>query len=137
MQISLKQINDTAYFEGTTQSGHSIRIHSPLSDNEEKKAPSPMEALLMAAAGCTSVDIVLILGKMKQKFQDFTVHVQGDREKVGEAKPFRKIHLSYHYEGDLNEDKVKRATQLSVEKYCSVIESLHPNCKVSWDVKII
>ena len=136
MRINLKQIGTTAYFEGSTESGHSIRLNSPLTDEEEKKAPSPMEALLMAAASCTSVDIVLILEKMKQTMQSFSVDVNGEREQIGDAKPFRSIQLSYHFKGDLDEKKVKRATKLSVEKYCSVLESLHPDCEISWDVTI-
>ena len=136
MRVSLKQLDKTAYFEGTTESGHSFRLNSTLTSVEEKKAPSPMEALLIAAASCTSVDIVLILGKMKQEMEDFSVDIQGEREQIGDAKPFRKIHLIYNYKGNLDEKKVKRATKLSVEKYCSVLESLHPDCDVSWKVNI-
>lgn len=137
MKLQVKQIGHQAYFEGTTESGHQMRLHSTLSDDEDKKAASPMESLLMSVAGCSSVDVVMILEKMKQPLRNLSIDVHGERVEIDDAKPFRNIQLHFQLKGDLDEKKATRAVQLSVEKYCSVIESLHPDCEVDWEVSIL
>lgn len=136
MKITLNQIGQAAHFNCTTESGHTLELNSPLQDGEQKQAPSPMEALLMACAGCTSVDIVLIMQKMKQEMTNLQVEVDGQREKIADAKPFRKINLHYIYYGQVEQAKAERATKLSVEKYCSVLESLHPDVEINYSVEI-
>ena len=137
MKLQVKQIGDKAHFEGMTESGHTLTLNSTLSDDEQKIAASPMESLLMAIASCSSVDVVLILKKMKQAYDSLEIDVEGERVQTGEAKPFRKIDLLFRFQGSgLEEKKLTRAVKLSVEKYCSVIESLHEDCAVNWAVEI-
>lgn len=137
MKQVLEQISTEAHFEVTTEQGFKFQMHAPLSDDEEKQAPSPMEVLLGAVPGCTSVDIILIMKKMKQPLEKLVVEVDGNREKKENTKPFQKINLLYKFFGNIDESKALKATQLSVEKYCSVIDSLDPNIEILWNVEII
>ena len=76
-----------------------------------------MEVVLMALAGCSTMDVLSILEKMKQKVDSYHVDVDGEREPDQVPAVFTKIHLTYKLEGDLDPTKVNRAVQLSQEKY--------------------
>jgi len=136
MKVHLEQIGTDALFKGSDNKGNSITIHSPLGDNATKQGPSPMETLLMSAAACTSVDVIIILKKMKQAMENLTVDIDGVREEIDDAKPFRKIDFVYTIKGDVDQKKAERSVKLAIEKYCSVLESLHKEIKVGWKVVI-
>ncbi|MBX2845068.1 MAG: OsmC family protein [Saprospiraceae bacterium] len=137
MKVVLKQIGSDALFEGVPAEGNPITIHSPREAGTTKQGPSPMENLLLSAAGCTAVDVIIILKKMKQPMENLTIEIEGERQEIDDAKPFRKIHLLYKITGEVDQKKADRAAKLAVEKYCSVLESLHPDIKVSFEVIIL
>lgn len=96
-----------------------------------------MQLLLVAAASCSSIDIISILKKQKQPLKDIKITVQGEREKDKVPSLFTDIHIHYKLFGDLNEDKVKRAINLSIEKYCSVSKTLEVTAKITTSYEII
>lgn len=83
-------------------------------------APSPLEMLIMAAGSCTAVDIVDILEKMRIDFSDLTVEVNAVRGEGERSRIIEEMHFHYTLRGDVPEDKLKKAIELSMEKYCSV-----------------
>ncbi len=137
MKVTLNQIGDDAYFEATTSGGQISHVHAPLESGFEKKAPSPMETLLVAAAGCTSVDVLLILKKMKQPIEHLSIEIEGHRQEKDSAKPYSKIDYIYKIKGDVALKKAERAVSLAVEKYCSVLESLDPEIMVNYNIELI
>lgn len=134
MKIQLERINDNYLFELTNQNGHKILLDN--TSEENPRGVSPMESLLMALVGCSSIDMVSILKKQRQEITHFSAIVDGEREQVKEAKPFREIHIRFKLTGKIDQDKANRAAALSFEKYCSVSMSLDPKIKVSWEVII-
>jgi len=84
---------------------------------------SPMQLLLLSAAGCTSYDVVMILKKMRQPIEGLEVEVSGERSEE-HPRVYTEVHLHYKIYGDLEDGKVKRAIELSQEKYCSVAAQL-------------
>jgi putative redox protein len=95
-----------------------------------------MLALLLAAAGCTAADIVLMLEKMRVDLSRLSVDVDGIR-RGEDPRRFEGIHLRYHIGGDgLDDAKAQRAVSLSVKKYCSVMHTLAPDVAISYDVEI-
>lgn len=105
-------------------------------DCENETAPGPMLALLLAAAGCTAADVVLMLEKMRVDLSRLSVDVDGVR-RGEDPRRFEAIHLRYHIGGDgVDDAKAQRAVSLSVEKYCSVMHTLAPDIAISYDVEI-
>lgn len=105
-------------------------------DGDNAAGPGPMLALLLAAAGCSAADVVHILNKMKIGLKEFRIEVDGTRREE-EPRRYVAIHLAYHLRGDgLTEEKARRAINLSIEKYCSVIHSLAPDIAISYDVAL-
>ena len=98
--------------------------------------PAPMEMVLRALTACTGMDVISILNKMKQDVRSFEVHAEGER--VDEhPKVFKEIKITYIVRGkNLNPDKVKRAVELSQEKYCPVSATLKHTAKITYDIVI-
>jgi len=93
------------------------------------------DLLLLAAASCSTYDILLILTKQHEPLENVEVTCTGEQEK-DPPYTFTHIHLHYSLTGSLNPDKVKRAIQLSQEKYCSVTNTLKGSVEITSDFKI-
>lgn len=99
-------------------------------------AMSPMESVLASAAGCSTIDIVMILNKMRQPLEAIYVQVDGTRRDEI-PRIFTKIHLHYILHGDLKDNKVKKAIDLSIEKHCSVVIMLAQTIEVTSSYEIV
>ena len=123
-------------FTGQTESGHSIVIGT--ADGEAPKpGPSAMELVLMGAGSCSAWDVVEILRKGRQAIEDVIVELDADRAPEP-PKVFTRIHLHFIVKGrDLSEHRVKRAIDLSVEKYCSATKMLEKTATVTHEFEII
>ncbi|WP_297464079.1 OsmC family protein [Thermococcus sp.] len=79
---------------------------------------SPMKLLLLSVAGCTAYDVVMILQKMREPIRGLEVRISGERREE-HPKVYERIHLHYVVRGNVREEKVRRAIELSQDKYCS------------------
>jgi putative redox protein len=111
-------------FSSITPSGHQIKMDAAAEVGGKNTGARPTELLLNAVAGCTGIDIISILNKMRLNPISFHIEVQGSRAE-DHPKRFTTINIHYVLEGDLPEAKVIRAIQLSKDKYCSVAHSLN------------
>ena len=106
-------------------------------DGDAKLGSSPVETLLVAAAACTGSDVVAILEKQRVKLRSLEVAVKGTRREE-HPRRFTAIHFRWSIAGDgVDETKARRAIDLSLEKYCSVVASLAPDIRISYDVAIV
>ena len=105
-------------------------------DGERREGTSPMELLLAALGGCTSIDVVAILAKMRQPLNRFEIELSGARKDT-DPKSYTAIELIFKLWGDgLDEERVDRAVELSLNKYCSVFHSLSKEIKLTTKIKI-
>ena len=127
---------DGMQFVGETGSGHSLVIDGAPEVGGRNTGMRPMEMVLLAVGGCTAMDVVFMLRRARQPLDDCWIEVEGDRvEEI--PKVFEKIHLHYVIEGEgLNEKQVKRAVEMSADKYCSVSHMLKAAVEVSYDYEI-
>ena len=132
MKVTLNRINEDYLFEGKGPNNVSVLIDNKT--NDVVKGASPMELLLMAVGGCNAIDIIYVLKKQRQVVDSYSVEVEGTREEVRRAKPFKSIHVTVHLEGDIAPAKALRAASLSFENYCSVSITLENSVKVTYDV---
>jgi putative redox protein len=103
-------------------------------DGDNAAAPGPMLTLLLAAAACTGADVVVILQKMRVTLQEVRIEASGVRREQ-EPRRYTGLHLEYHLKGDgLDLAKARRAVDLSITKYCSVVSSLAPDIGVTHEV---
>ena len=103
-------------------------------DGAAAEGPSPMEALLLALAGCSGADVVSILKKKRADLRAFRVEVVGERRDE-HPKRYTAITLRYHVSAPgLGEEHARRAIDLSLEKYCSVTHSLAKDIAVHYEL---
>lgn len=131
MNVSLERINDDYLFEVTNANGMSVRLDNKSKTTGEVQGISPMELLLMGVAGCSSIDIVVILNKQKINPKVLKMEVHGHRHENEVPALFYQIDIAIHLEGDFSPEKAKRAAQLSFDKYCSVSKTLEPTAKIN------
>jgi putative redox protein len=120
-------------FVATSPSGHAITIDS---DRASNKAPGPMELVLMALGACTATDVVSILKKKRQKLEGLEVICSGERASEPPTV-WIKLEILYRLRGSLEEAAVKRAIELSEQKYCSVSAMLQKTATLTWRHEIL
>jgi putative redox protein len=124
-------------FEGAGWSGIDVRMDAAKEFGGHETAARPLELLLVSLAGCTGMDVVSLLRKMRVGFTGLELEIEAEKS---EEHPhvFTDINLVYIVTGtDIDEDKVKRAIQLSQDKYCSVSAMLRKACPVNWSYRIV
>ena len=118
-------------FIGTNEAGQSVTMDG------EGHAPSPMHLMAMAVGGCSSIDVVMILEKARQKITDCICEIEAERAERA-PRVFTKLHAHYKVYGqDLKPAQVERACQLSMEKYCSASLMLSKSVAISHSFEII
>jgi putative redox protein len=118
-------------FRGSEAGGPTILI-----DGDNAAGPGPMLTLLLAAAGCTGSDVVVILRKMRLELRELRIEISGTRREK-EPRRYLAIHLDYYLVAEgLDAVKARRAIDLSLEKYCSVIHSLAPDIAVTYSLTL-
>ncbi len=130
LKVMVASTNGSLNYKGTNSRSQSII----LSGNQE--AVRPMESVLIAAATCSSIDIEMVLKKMRQDMQNIDVTVTGKRED-GIASVFTDIHLHYKVIGDIRREKLDKAITMSMEQYCSVSIMLSKAVMITWSSEII
>jgi putative redox protein len=119
-------------FLATSGSGHSIPFDS---DRQTNSAPGPMEMLLAALGSCSSVDVVEILAKKRQKLVSLEVAVSGERA-PDPPTVWTKIEMVYRLSGKLDEKAVRDAIELSQNKYCPVAVTLSKTAAITYRYEI-
>jgi len=130
MIAQLRWLGPDMQLEGTTASGQIVKLDST-SDKAAPIGPSPLELVLQALGGCTTMDIVSILQKMRRTITALTLDLDAERR---EAYPriFTHIHILYKLVSpDTTENELAHAIKLSEEKYCSVSGMLRPTVKIT------
>jgi putative redox protein len=134
MRTKLRWI-EKFHLEGNTETGHAIHMDSAAA-GKITKGPAPKELLLQALAGCTMMDVALILEKSRKSPEKFWIEVEGELAKE-HPRVFTKIHLKYYFVGkNLDNETVKRAIELSRNQYCAISSMLKKVAEVTYSFEI-
>ena len=109
-------------FESTNPSGLNLRIDAGPEDGGTGEGLRPKALMLSSLAGCSGLDVASLIAKMKLEVERFHIEIKGDLTEE-HPKFYDKVLIEYHFHGpELSEPKLQRAVELSVEKYCGVME---------------
>lgn len=126
-------------FESTPPSGNRLVMDISVEEGGTNTGPTPVEALLSAIAGCSAVDVVMILQKKKQILTSYRVEIDGERGPIGVyPRPFVSVTMRHIVSGEnLDPAAVARAVQLSDEKYCTVLATVRsaPAVTSEWAIE--
>lgn len=124
-------------FEARDEKGHVLHTDSSKENGGEDGGFRPMQLLLTALGGCSAIDMVSILKKQKQKIDSFVIEIEGEREAGALPSLWKTVRVLYTLKGTVDAEKANKAAALSIEKYCSVAETLRRGgTEISWMVVV-
>ena len=136
MRVRIKWLEHRS-FEAETGSGHTVLMDGPPDHGGRNLAARPMEMILVGLGGCSAFDVVDILSKARQQIDDCQVEIEAQRADAIPAV-FTNIHMHFTISGsDLTAKQVKRAVELSADKYCSVAMMLRPGVEITYDYELV
>jgi putative redox protein len=137
IRIRLERVEGDYGFKALDAQEHQLLIDSSKENGGNEAGFRPMQTLLAALGGCSGIDIVSILKKQRQEINTFSIEIQGERETGREPSLWKSITVDFSLSGKLEEEKVRKACALSMEKYCSVAETLRrAGATISWNVHV-
>lgn len=134
MKVSLQRLNNDYHFETKNERGDVVYLDNKSEENPQ--GSSPMDLILRGIAGCSSIDVVMILKKQKVELEDLQVEVEGFREDGAVPNVFKRIHLHFLLKGETTAAKALRAVGLSMEKYCSVSKMLEKAADITYSITL-
>jgi putative redox protein len=137
IKIDIERVNGDYGFEARDSNGHIVRMDTSPETGGENFGNRPMQLLLIALGGCSGIDIISILRKQRQDVKGFSAQIEGDRQAGVEPSLWQHVNLVFNLTGTIDPEKAKRACELSMNKYCSVAETLRlAGCEMKWEVRI-
>ncbi len=137
MGIKLEYLEDLRFRAYSDENdGYSILLDTSKESGGSGEGMRPTDLILVSLAGCSSMDIISILKKKRQNIVDYKVSVTGEKADT-HPRAFTKITIIYTIRGkNIEEQAVKRAIELSKDKYCSVWAMLKGAIDIEWSYKI-
>jgi putative redox protein len=138
IEIEINRLQEDFGFEAKDAHGHTVLMDSNPESGGKNFGVRPMQLLLIAFGGCSGIDVVSILKKQRQEIKGFRILVRGEREKDKVPALWSELTIIFELKGNIDLDKAKKACELSVNKYCSVAETLRKaGGDVKWEVRVI
>ncbi len=138
MKIKLKRVDDAFNMLAVDELGHEVFMDSSVENGGKNKGVRPMSMLIMGMGGCSAIDVVMILKKQRQPIDDLAIELEAEREKGKEPALWSKVKVRFILNGNIDKKKAEKAVSLSMEKYCSVAETLRKaGTELSWETEVI
>jgi len=137
VRIALSLVAPEYGFEATDPAGNTARFDTSPDDGGKDFGVRPMQSLLMALGSCSGIDVVSILKKKRQTLERYSMIIEGQREKGKVPALWEKVHVTFQLWGAIDHDKAMHAIALSIDKYCSVAETLRrAGCRLTWSLEL-
>lgn len=136
MKIKLNRISEPLHFRAINEHNNSVDLDAKMVAGGTGSGIGPMENLIASLGGCSSIDVVLFLKKFRQDLKDIRVEIDAERDPVNVPALFIKVHMHFDLYGDLDDKQVKKAIELSVDKYCSVAQILKKTVPITYTYQI-
>jgi putative redox protein len=137
IEINLQRVNVDFGFEAKDANGHMVHMDTSDESGGNNFGVRPMQMLLMGLGGCSAIDIVMILKKQRQTIDDFSIKITGEREAGKEPSLWANAKVIFTLKGDIDKEKAYRACELSMNKYCSVAETLKRGGSIlTWELVV-
>ncbi|HYF33562.1 MAG TPA: OsmC family protein [Chitinophagaceae bacterium] len=135
LRIEIDRVEGDFGFEARDAYGHTARLDTSPETGGQNFGIRPMQMVLMALGGCSGIDVVSILKKQRQTITRYHMIIEGEREKGKEPSLWTIIQMTFELDGTIEPEKARRACQLSIEKYCSVAETLRrAGANITWKI---
>lgn len=132
MEINLNRISGKFNFQAVNDHGIKVDLDAKPAIGGEGKGFRPMEMLLVGLGGCSGIDVVNVLTKQKEDLRDIHINIKASRRDAEMPPIFENIEIHFHLYGNLSDAKVKRAIDMTFEKYCSVSNILGRSASINY-----
>lgn len=137
IRVELERVHGDYGFRGKDAAGHEVLFDSSTEHGGDNFGIRPMQSLLFALGSCSAIDVVSILKKQKQNLTSLRIKIEGERADTKPISLWENINLSFEFNHGVDEEKAKKACALSVEKYCSVAETLRrAGATINWRIQL-
>jgi putative redox protein len=137
IKVELERVNEGFGFEARDVNGHTVRIDTSAETGGNNFGVRPMQLLLMGLGGCSGIDIVSILKKQRQQVESFSIKIEGEREAGTDPSLWKEVNVLFELSGNIDPEKAQKACALSMDKYCSVAQTLRRSgTTLRWDVVV-
>jgi putative redox protein len=137
MEVELRRVDNDFHFKGVGASGVEIDLDGSPEIGGHNAGVRPMEMLLMGLGGCSAIDVIQILKKQRQQIDDFRISISGERTPGELPSIFKDIQVHFQLSGPLDKEKVRKAIELSMDKYCSVAAILSKTANISYTYEVL
>ena len=135
IEVKIRQVEGLTFI-GRADSNHWVTIDGAKSFSGSEAASRPMELLLISLGSCTASDVTSILKRKRVDLDKFEVNLNGERSEL-HPKAFTKIHIEYLFSGkNLKHEDIKRAIELSQNKYCPISSMLTKTVDITYSYQI-
>lgn len=137
MEVNIERISGMYHMRSGNEDGLYVETDASEGIGGSNKGVRPMQLLLMSLGSCSSIDVIMILDRQKQKLDDIKINIKAQREP--DKVPSLFTHIDVHFElyGDIDTKKAKRAVELSMDKYCSVAQIVKKTATIGYTFEII
>ena len=132
MKVRLEQVGAVAFAAKAEESGAELVLDGKPDIGGEGKGMRPTELFLSGLAGCAAVDVAHILRRQREPLEQLSIEIEGDRSAEPPTR-FSAVRIKFIARGAVDPHKLERAVALSVEKYCTVRNSLDPALDLRWE----
>jgi putative redox protein len=133
--INLRWLDKMAF--ETDLDGHKIKLDATEEVGGTNQGPRPKPLMMVSLAGCTAMDVISLLRKMRVDVEEFNVRIEGELTEE-HPKHFVAMHIIYEFKGkDLPMNKLEKAIDLSQERYCGVTASYRKAMKLTYEIRIL
>ncbi|MBI2967642.1 MAG: OsmC family protein [Bacteroidetes bacterium] len=132
MKIKVTRIDDGFHFVAENETGNTLSMDAGSELGGSNTGMRPIELMPAALAGCSAFDIVSILKKQRQHIKDFQVEVNAERQTGKMANLITAFNIVYTLRGNIDKEKLEKAIELSMKKYCSVAKMLEKTAKITY-----
>ncbi|HXB14054.1 MAG TPA: OsmC family protein [Bacteroidia bacterium] len=136
MKINIHRLNDAYLFEARNEANVTMQMDANPEIGGGDAAFRPVQALVASLGGCSGIDVIMILKKQKQQIDDFDIEIEAEREKDKTPSLVTGIHLKFKLKGKIDADKLEKAIELSIGKYCTVAKMLEKTAKITYSYQI-
>ena len=137
IRLTLERTEGDFGFTATDEKGHQLTTDTSEENGGNNYGFRPMQLILSALGSCSAIDLVSILKKQRQNPTRVRIEIEGEREREVIPSLWKNINVTFHLSGTLDKEKTEKAVALSMEKYCSVAETLRRGgTTINWITKI-
>jgi putative redox protein len=136
--VEMERITGDFGFQAKDENGHILQTDSSIDNGGSNYGFRPMQLILSALGSCSAIDMASILKKQRQTIEQFKIKVEGERVQDEIPSLWKSVRISFELHGNIDKEKAEKAGALSIEKYCSVAETLRRGgTKITWQVHVI